>query len=134
MSTVENAISASHLRGEYCSLTIIEGVKRLTTSDGLDIVNICTGLHEQLTTMTKVLSDCQERLKKLESEGTGKGGKDGRDGRDGLDGKDGRDGRDGKNAPNKFRDLVDVDASGLCDGAIFIYKKSEDKFVAGVVE
>jgi hypothetical protein len=135
--TSEIAVSAVTLRGETCNFTDITGVRTLKTKGGADLVNIAEGLHEQLLKFTEILNDLTERVEKIEKDGGGGAGTPGAQGppgptsigRDGVDGADGKDGLSitgprgprGKSA-SEFRDLSDIDLTGLTDGAILVFR------------
>jgi len=145
MSTNETSGSFPRLRGELCNFTDITGVKSLVTKTGTDLVNVAEGLHEQLTQFQKLLNDLVDRIKKLEAGGVGSAtavagpaGPVGPVGPKGENGVDGRDGLAGPRGPRgtaeKLRDIGDVDLTGLCDGALLVYKESESKWVVAVSE
>lgn len=143
--TNENSVSAVRLRGEFCNLTTIEGVRTLKTKGGVDLVNIAEGLHEQLLKFTEILNDVTDRVENLEKNGVGgtgergPAGPPGPPGRDGVDGEDGKDGVQGATGPRgprgkagSLRDLGDVNLDGVCEGAILVYRGG--KFVVEAPE
>ncbi len=133
--TNENSVSAVRLRGEFCNLTTIEGVRTLKTKGGVDLVNIAEGLHEQLLKFTEILNDVTERLENLEKNGVGGSGERGEPGPPGPPGPpgvDGEDGNDGVQGPQgargprgkagTLRDLSDINLDGVCEGAILVHR------------
>ena len=141
--TNETSGSFPRLRGELCNLTDITGVRSLTTKSGTDLVNVAEGLHEQLTQFQKLLNDCLDRIKKLEAGDHGHHGHPvqgpkGDRGETGPAGSDGRDGLPGPRGPRgsaeKLRDIGDVDLTGLCDGALLVWKQDSEKWVVAVSE
>ena len=137
MSTSENAVSAVTLRGQTCNFTDITGVRKLVTKGGIDLVNIGEGLHEQLLKITEILNDLTQRIEKIEKDGGGGSGTMGAQGPpgpagvrggDGIDGEDGKDGlsitgaRGPRGKSSEFRDLSDIDLTGLTDGAILVFR------------
>lgn len=72
MSTAEVSGSFMGLRGENCSFTFIDGVERLSTRKGVDLVHIAEGLHSQLAKFKELFDDLSDRMDRLESFGVTK--------------------------------------------------------------
>jgi hypothetical protein len=150
MSTSENTVSATHIRGETCNFTNIVGVNSLKTSKGMDVVRLSESLHEVLRMYAERLDELETRLKSIETNGAGAGvpgpaGPAGPQGPAGPAGRDGRDGKDGEEGPRgpsgaslkKLSDIADVDAKSIEDGAVLVYKYNDEgrgKWVAMVPE
>jgi hypothetical protein len=131
MSTSEISLSAVTLKGDRCNFTDITGVRTLKTKGGVDLVNIAEGLHEQLLKFTEILNDLSGRVERIEKDGSGGSGTEGTQGVPGPAGPAGEDGKDGlsitgpkgpRGKNSEFRDLSDVDLTGLTDGAILVFR------------
>lgn len=89
MSTTVNSGSFLGLQGENCSLRNVEGVKRLITDDGFDIIKSTKGVSHRLDTIENFLQNI---------------------------------------GSIKLSELLDVDLTGIEDGAILVYNKKENKW------
>lgn len=131
MSTNEIAGSFVGLRGQRCNFTTIDGVERLVSKGGIDIISVSESLHEQLIKYTAVLTNISGRLEKLEKQiekggaqgpagPQGERGPEGPRGPAGPAGADGADGLPGKSARSisKFADLVDIDVQNAKEGSV----------------
>jgi hypothetical protein len=127
-----NQISASYLalRGENCNLTNIDGVERLKTVNGIDLVTVGARLEHSLSTLEIQMSKIIERMNILEARGPGLQGPRGTPGATGATGLQGPKGIRGK--VEKLQDVVDVDLNGLEDGSLLEWNASKKKWVVAV--
>ena len=109
MTTNVSAGQFKALRGENCNLTSIEGVRSLTTDDGIDLVSIARNVQNTIDKLVSRINELENKISSTSQSTTGKASK-----------------------IKSIGEITDVDMSGIVDGAILEYNASKKKWVVSV--
>jgi len=65
------SLNGEFCRGVNCNFTNIEGVERLSSKKGLDIISLCTEAGDKMAKIEKMVTDLVDRLARLENKDNG---------------------------------------------------------------
>lgn len=124
MSTTATAGQFKALRGEYCNLTTIDGVKKLLTSDGVDLVTIGGETIKYLKRLQEKILELEGKIETLTAGTQGPQGPPGAEGPQGPPGP-----RGPRSKVEKMSEIGDVDLTGLDNGSILEYSAERKMWV-----